>query len=299
MKASELQLTTDGHPSEQSASAAVRYIRPILKWAAASSRGYVSPDVAALTPPATVAERDRVLSDAEMRAVLPALRASGRPYAAAMRFMLLTLARREEVCAARWRDVDWLAGTLRFHQTKNGTEHVCPLPWQAIDLLRARMPDQPDPAALIFATSTGARLGNWDREAKAIHEASGIGGWTRHDLRRTGATMLGDLGTDPHVIEAALNHAAIVGSKVAKIYNRSRYRPQVATALQMLADTLDGIEAGASPASCDCRRQRSTRTVRRLGAGVRSHIARRRRVAARRHLRRLREPASGVVEREG
>jgi hypothetical protein len=48
----------------------------------------------------------------------------------------------------------------------------------------------------------------------------------------------------PDIIEAALNHVAI-RSQLAATYNRSRYRPQVAAALQRLADALDGIEAGA------------------------------------------------------
>jgi hypothetical protein len=46
------------------------------------------------------------------------------------------------------------------------------------------------------------------------------------------------------IIEAALNHVAI-RSPLAATYNRSHYRPQVAAALQRLADALDGIEAGA------------------------------------------------------
>ncbi len=104
---------------------------------------------------------------------------------------------------------------------------------------------QPDPNVLIFATSTGAPLGNWDRETKALQEASGTAGWTRHDLRRTGATMLGEMGELPDIIEAALNHVSI-RSPLAATYNRSRYRPQVAAALQRLADALDGIEAGAA-----------------------------------------------------
>jgi hypothetical protein len=55
---------------------------------------------------------------------------------------------------------------------------------------------------------------------------------------------MGELGTDPHVIEAALGHVT-VHSGLASIYNRSRYRQQVAAALQQLADALDGIEVGA------------------------------------------------------
>ncbi len=96
---------------------------------------------------------------------------------------------------------------------------------------------------MIFCTSTGAELGNWDRETKLIQAASGTDDWHRHDLRRTAATLLGEMGELPDIIEAALNHAA-THSPIAATYNRARYRPQVATALQRLADALDAIEAG-------------------------------------------------------
>jgi len=56
---------------------------------------------------------------------------------------------------------------------------------------------------------------------------------------------LGDMGELPDIIEAALNHVSI-RSALAATYNRSRYRPQVAAALQRLADALDGIEAGGA-----------------------------------------------------
>ena len=57
--------------------------------------------------------------------------------------------------------------------------------------------------------------------------------------------MLGDMGELPAIIEAALNHTDI-HSPLAATYNRSRYRPQVAVALQRLADALDGIESGGA-----------------------------------------------------
>ncbi len=60
-----------------------------------------------------------------------------------------------------------------------------------------------------------------------------------------GATMLGEMGEMPDIIEAALNHTSI-HSPLAATYNRSRYRPQVAMALQRLADALDGIEQGGA-----------------------------------------------------
>lgn len=57
--------------------------------------------------------------------------------------------------------------------------------------------------------------------------------------------MLGEMGETPDIIEAALNHVAI-RSRLAATYNQARYRPQVAAALQRLADALDGIEAGGA-----------------------------------------------------
>jgi integrase len=224
----------------------------VLKWAAHQGRAYVSEELARISTPGDVKARKRILSRNELAALLPALRASTRPYAAALHFMLLTLARRQETALARWRDVDMTARTWIIPETKNGEPHTVPLSRRAMDLLRSRLPvgddgepTEPAPDALIFATSTGARLLNWDRETKALQETSGTKDWTRHDLRRTGATMLGEMGEMPDIIEAGLNHA-VIHSALAATYNRSRYRPQVAAALQRLADALDGIEAGAA-----------------------------------------------------
>ena len=262
MRAGDLQMTTDAHKAKQSAAAAVRYIRPVLKWAA--QRGYVAAEVAVLHQPATVRRRDRVLSLDELRAVLPALDASTRPYAAALRFMLLTLARREEVAAATWRDMDLDAGVWTIPTTKNGQPHKVPLSAQAVALLTAQKPAKPakpsapKPGALpafVFHVEGGGRLVNWDRETKVIQAASKTEGWTRHDLRRTGATLLGEMGFDPHVIEAALNHTAI-HSQLAATYNRSRYMPEVTRALQALADRLDGVvQGGAEVVSLSDRRR--------------------------------------------
>jgi integrase len=176
-----------------------------------------------------------------------------------LRFLLLTLARREEAGSARWRNIDLEAGTWTIPETKNGEPHVVPLSRQARDLVTRIGTGQPD--ELVFCTDKGARLGNWDRATKRVILASGLGVkddmtgaivmkdntalWTRHDLRRTGATMLGEMGELPDIIEAALNHVSI-RSPLAATYNRSRYRPQVAAALQRLADALDGIEVGAA-----------------------------------------------------
>lgn len=251
LKARDFQLQADTWPSAQSAAAAVRYIRPVLKWAATSARRYVPVELADLSPPAAPGRRERILSRDELESLLPVLKASNRPYAGCMLLMLYTLVRREEAAGAYWRDVDLKTGIWTIAETKNGQPHVVPLPKQAVALLSSLQPKNAKgesaakPGDLVFATSTGNPLGNWDRETKALQLTSKTAGWQRHDLRRTGATMLGEMGELPDIIEAALNHVSI-HSQLAATYNRSRYRPQVASALQRLADALDGIEAGAA-----------------------------------------------------
>jgi Arm DNA-binding domain len=118
-----------------------------------------------------------------------------------------------------------------------------PLAWQTIARLHHAMPGGAPPDALVFATDAGHALGNWDRVTKTLHALSGTADWNRHDLRRTAATLLGELGTDPHVIESVLGHVT-PHTGLASIYNRARYRPEMTVALQRLADLLDELEYG-------------------------------------------------------
>jgi integrase len=251
LTATDFQMAADAYKPANSAAFAVRTIRPALKWCAAPGRVYIKPEVTLISQPAHAKPRQRVLGREELVRVLPALKASDRPHAKLMRLLLLTLARLDEAVTARWRDVDMMAGTWTISDPKNpkpGTvrpPHVVPLSRQAMDLLAAIRPENVLPDALIFPTGTGSSLGNWDRATKAIHAASGTEDWHRHDLRRTGATLLGEMGVLPDIVEAALNHVSI-RSMLAATYNQSRYRPQVAEALQRLADAPDGIEAGGA-----------------------------------------------------
>ena len=159
----------------------------------------------------------------------------------------------------RWRDVSLAKGVWTVPKTKQDRQHVVPLPSPALALLRTLLPEDddattvdPDPAALIFGTAGGGLLANWDRATKAIQKASDTAAWHRHDIRRSVASLMGDLGVAPHVIEASLGHALRSSSdgsslsRVAGIYNRSRYHREHAEALELLAGELARIEAGES-----------------------------------------------------
>ena len=214
-----------------------------MRWAA--KRGLMVKGEA-LEAPVIGAARQRVLTHDEIGRLLRGM--DEHAHAAAARFMLLTGARREEVCGASWSEITdgvWtIAGARRKDTRPNARraseDHVIPLSQQAMALLSLLGPRGPD--ALVFAGERGARLTNWPRWSARTERRLGFD-VTPHALRRTCATLAGDLGHPPHVVSALLGHRSIGGGLHAG-YNQSRYRAEVADALQMVADLLDAFAAG-------------------------------------------------------
>ena len=60
--------------------------------------------------------------------------------------------------------------------------------------------------------------------------------WRLHDLRRTAATGMAEIGVAPHIVEAALNHISGHKGGVAGIYNRAAYAQEKKAALERWAD---------------------------------------------------------------
>jgi integrase len=76
---------------------------------------------------------------------------------------------------------------------------------------------------------------------KINRKAKPLPDWRLHDLRRTAATGMAELGTQPHIIEAVLNHVSGHKAGVAGIYNRTRYESEMRNALQRWADHVEVI----------------------------------------------------------
>jgi len=87
----------------------------------------------------------------------------------------------------------------------------------------------------------------WSKSKDALDEKTkGIQAWRLHDIRRTVATSMGDLGVHPHIIEAVLNHVSGHKAGVAGIYNRATYAAEKAAALTLWADHLETIINGGA-----------------------------------------------------
>jgi integrase len=161
------------------------------------------------------AKRRRYLSAEELPRLVAALDAHGDQQAAdIVRLLLFTGARKGEVLAARWADIDLGSGiwSKPAHTTKQGTDHIAPLSAPARALL-ARVRDEQAklfPHRLPTHTFSG-RYGHGHRQSikrawEALMRSANIGGFRIHDLRHTYASLAVAGGASLVVTGALLGH---------------------------------------------------------------------------------------------
>ena len=115
----------NAEPSEARARALFSALSVMFNWLRERRRVRTSP-LAALKRPATPRSRERVLSDAEIAKFWEATAKIGEPFASALRIMLVTGARRDEVSGMRRGELnaELSAWTLPAGRTKNKREHA-------------------------------------------------------------------------------------------------------------------------------------------------------------------------------
>lgn len=185
-------------------------------------------------------QRDRVLDQSEIAAIWRGCKEND--YGRIVRILLLTAQRRDEVGGMRWSELNFREGlwTIPSQRTKNGRTHEVPLSEMAISLLQS-IP-QILHRDLVFGSGTRGYSG-WskskaDLDQRLVQSSGALISWRLHDLRRTAATGMANLGIQPHVIEAILNHISGYRSGVAGIYNRASYREEKRAALDRWATHL-------------------------------------------------------------
>jgi integrase len=181
--------------------------------------------------------RERVLSQEELRKLWRAL--GDDKFSDIVRLLLLTGQRRGEISALAWSEVDLAKGMIILPpaRTKNKRQHELPLSRQALAIIQ-RQPRR-NSSEFLFSDKQGYK--DWDTGKAKLDERIRIAPWRLHDLRRTCATQLGELGVQPHHIEAILNHYSGHRSGVAGVYQRAKYSDEMRSALQRWADHLDQI----------------------------------------------------------
>jgi integrase len=183
--------------------------------------------------PADSKGRARVLSDNELAQIW---RACGEDDGGRItRLLILLGCRRAEVGSMEWDELEFETAqwTLPAARAKNGRALTLPLLPMALDIIAAtpRLASRPQ----LFGVR-GKGYSDWSRYKKTLDKASGVIGWTLHDIRRTFATRLNDLGVPPHVVETVLNHQSGHKAGTAGTYNKSIYEREVRQALALWTD---------------------------------------------------------------
>jgi len=183
------------------------------------------------------ASRERVLTPEELRKLLRAL--SDNRFSEIVRLLLLTGCRRTEIGNLQWSEIDLPRKliVLAPARTKNGRGLELPLSTQALAVIE-RTPRR-NTTPFLFSDVNGYR--SWDQDKLRLDARLGIAPYRLHDLRRTAATGLAELGVLPHIVEACLNHQSGHKAGVAGVYNRARYVDEMRAALQKWADHIDGL----------------------------------------------------------
>ena len=99
----------------------------------------------------------------------------------------------------------------------------------------------------LFGVRADSGFCDWHAAKRALDQKLGdsVARFLLHDIRRTVATRLADLGVQPHVIEQILNHQSGHKAGIAGIYNRSSYEREVKAALAMWADQVRALVEGS------------------------------------------------------
>ncbi|WP_333793855.1 tyrosine-type recombinase/integrase [Hyphomicrobium sp.] len=244
---------------ERGAPATAVHVRDIVKlvYAFAILHGEKVTNPADEVGPASIATfvpKDRSLSPAEIRVMLgqlehvptlPTIRLG-------MKLFLLTMVRKSELQDATWDEVDFenAVWSIPKERMKRSKAHNVYLAQQAIDILVALktcagnskylLPSRYDADAPMsratFNRITAAVV------VRAKKEGLPLEPFTVHDLRRTGSTLLNELGFNSDWIEKCLAHED--GRSSRGIYNKAEYEHQRRHMMQEWANLVDAWVAG-------------------------------------------------------
>lgn len=242
-------------------------MRAMVRWARA--RGDIDSNlVEGMRRPTEVLERDRALDADEIRTMWVQLAEADMLESTRdiIRLCLITAQRVGEVAGMTHRELDLArrTWTIPAARAKNKRDHVVPLSDMALRIIADRItaaealakrkkrtaPDFVFPApggrAAVSAAAVPKAVKRQEKQGRGGALTLGVAPWTPHDLRRTAATMMEEIGVSPFIVGHVLNHVSITKSTItSRVYARYDYAREKREALDLWADRLTGIIRGA------------------------------------------------------
>jgi integrase len=192
--------------------------------------GYIDVNVATQTNKHEEIARNRVLSDADLRAIWNAL-PEHSDYRDLIRLLILTGQRLREIANLSWSEVDFDKAIIRLppSRTKNHREHIVPLSAPALAILKGRAGSERE---LVFGRG-GHGFSGFSKAKRLLDEKAKLKDpWVVHDIRRSAATGLAKL-VQPHIVECVLGHVGGFRAGIASTYNLHGYEDEKRRAMTL------------------------------------------------------------------
>lgn len=193
-------------PGPTQANKVLAILSKLFSWAEKNGLRPVGPNPCRHLEKNEETKRERFLSPQELARLGNALAGEPRIYVvAAIRLLLFTGARLNEILSARWDWVNFERGTIRLPDSKTGAKTLY-LNSPALTVLSA-LPRVANNPFLIVGENVGAHLVNLQKPWRTIREAAGITDVRLHDLRHTFASVGVAGGGSLPMVGALLGHS--------------------------------------------------------------------------------------------
>ncbi|AZL15276.1 tyrosine-type recombinase/integrase [Rickettsiales endosymbiont of Stachyamoeba lipophora] len=160
---------------------------------------------------------------------------------------LLTGARKSNVLAMKWKEINFQAKTWRIPETKNGEALTIPLTDQALEILYQRQVDNlnagfKDSEFVFPSKSSSGHLVDPKKAWKRVLEKARIDDLRIHDLRRTLGSWQAATGATTAIIGKSLGHRSHQATRVYERLNIDPVRDSVERATKAMFVNMEKIE---------------------------------------------------------
>lgn len=244
---------TKGQPKEEgkktgapvSANRCITLVKAVFNWAK-DARLWSGENPAEAVRKNTEASRTRYLQPAELARFFEALGETAEPAKSFFALALLTGARRSNVLAMRWADLDMQAATWRIRaaDAKAGEELLIPLTPEAMTVLTQRQEEFAETSPWVFPAES--KTGHYQEPKRAwatLQRRANLEDLRIHDLRRTMGSWLVRTGASTAINAKALGHKSL---QAAAVYQRIADTDPVREAMERATTALvNGGRQGA------------------------------------------------------
>jgi integrase len=208
----------------------------LFRWLRKRRRIAVNP-MDGLERPEASGVRERVLKSTELRRLWEMC--GDGPFGRVVKVMMLTGAHTDEVAGMRRSELSDDTWSVPVERIKIKHAYTVPLAPMVKKIL-----DESD-SDLVFTTNGRTPFSGFSKAKASLDKRLGFSEpWQLRDLRRTMVTGMAEIGIQPHIVEACVNHIGGHKKGIARVYNKAEYEMPKRRAMERWAAHVEALVSG-------------------------------------------------------